>query len=300
MSFKGIRLSLRLSSGLGIGLMVSACFPTPQITSSKSARESQIVRSTMSDSEDHNSNDQTPIGALPGNQSSALSISAASEQSFNLGDRRVVSLTLQSSNYSGAVSLAVNRVGLDAVDREGVVGVTVRPDRVMLTPGAQVVIEVDFSVTTLAPSVSGGRESDRVAIVATPETGSAAVSSAIALRILPILEIRITGRDEFRVADQVIPPGGQVAVRPHAGGVTVRFVNYDSNGANNRHVVHGTGPLPHQDANQPLLVAPPGGVGGAYEQRVTSTTPSVVGTFYDHSYESSNRARRVVFNAPAM
>ena len=219
-----------------------------------------------------------------------FALSAGPAQVMNLGESgRIVTLMLSAArDFSGPVQLTVDNTELSQVDPAGYISATVSPSSVTLSPATAVPVQVTLQTDTLAPSFNG-----KLTLRATETSGGsrAQVASAdIPLQVRATYVVKLKGG---RAPEQWEAPS-MLNFRPHAEGMTIQFVNFDSS---TTHVVHGSGAIPHGDSTRPLSVAT-GGVpqtGGTYNVTVRPGTVST-GQYYCHVHESSTAAHNVTFN----
>lgn len=232
----------------------------------------------------------------PAATSSKFSLALAKQQSqLNLrgSDTMSVTITVQ-SGITGTLNLSVDRSLLDsALLANSDVTISLSPASIVLD-GVKTSYKVDVSLSTTshAPSfkssldtTSGDQGNFR--IKASLAGGSDLAEAVVPLAISPVLEIRLMdGNHTWDPPNSAFP----MAIRNHAQGVTLRFVNYDTT---TDHVVHGNGLIPHQGSAVPLqpqmmTKAPAAGQpGGSYEVVMTSAQ-AATGSFYCHAHAAQD------------
>ena len=228
----------------------------------------------------------TPV-PVPAGQ--AFALGAVGDLSANLSTVRDIQVGVTASaDFSGEVEILVERDELDLVDNSNGVAISVTPSRVNLQKGQTQYVNLRVETRSQAPDFNDHFHLvAREAGVANPRLST----SVVAYKINPIIEVDLHGG----AAPEVYAPMfSSLLVKPHVGGVTVRFINRDSD---QTHIIHGQGAIPHQNTGTPLARANGNTPGGVYEVKVTSTTANLVGQFYCHSHESGAQARSLTFNA---
>jgi hypothetical protein len=212
---------------------------------------------------------------------------------MNLGVSSILNLTLNAaSDYTGNVSLTIDRTNLDAVDVNGRVGTTLSMATAHLTPGSSTTIPVMLTTSTQAPDFSSDFK-------VTATSGGVSSSTTVNLQVLPVYDVYLHGGttpgSAPEVWDAAQPAGTVTNFAPHTSGVTIHFINMDMR---QTHIIHGNGDIPHQNTGMPLAPSPGAGMpGGTYTVTETGTTVTT-GSFYCHSHESSAEARPVQTNTP--
>ena len=217
----------------------------------------------------------------------SFGISSFEEMAMILGESRKVIGTLTSLNeFSGTVELAVDRSGLDQIDVEKNIQITINPNRVNLVSGRSAVFELSVVVDSMAPSL----DLSKVKIVAKILSGeTVSVSSDIGLKVDAVFEMKMFGANS-NAALRWDRPNVPINIRDHRSGVSVRFVNYDTRAA---HIVHGNGAIPHQ-LGQSTAATVAGEPGQAYEVNISAGTVRS-GSFYYHDIENGGDARAINF-----
>lgn len=271
---KGRTLAVGICTALGLGGCLK---PTTQVAE---LRSSQL---TAAPADDH-PNSPSLIPAT------GFAFSPVAAQTMELGiTSKLVTLNLSAANdYSGTLDLRVEADEIRAVDPVGFVAISVTPSQVVLSPGQTAQVNVTLSTDTQAPSFNS-----RFHVRATEAGGSQTAQTTgaeIPLKVNAVYEARMMGG----AAPEQWSVPSTLAFRPHAGGLTVNFVNLDSA---QTHIVHGNGAIPHGNTGTPMAKAVAGvpQPGGTYAVTVPAGTQRS-GSFYCHSHEGGGSAKNVTFN----
>ncbi len=225
----------------------------------------------------------------------------ASEISTRLGEKKTFTLMVKAlGDFIGPVQLSVDKTDLDNLYKAGAdIKFMITPSQLTLAANETQTIEVEVNVTSRSPSfksVSAGG-GGHFSVVGQADFGGQAISASmdVPLGVDPTYEVHILKNGVPHTYDQ--PTRGELSqteIRNHVGGLTLRFVNYDTA---ETHVMHGSGLIPHQSTGSPMAKAPVAGEpGGSYVVKVTSTTKAT-GIYYCHNHESSALQRVILFNA---
>jgi len=225
------------------------------------------------------------------------------EVNTNLGEKKKFILTLKAiGDFAGPVTLFADKADLDTNHKVGSdIVFTVTPSRIELVKDASTNFEVEVNVSSRAPSFksqpAGGDGHFHVNAQADFGGQSILATMDVPLQVNPIYEVRLAGPGTLRPHMYDRPTRGEVAqseIRAHTGGVTVRFLNYDTT---ETHIIHGNGLIPHQSTASPMAKAPAEGqAGGKYEVKIVSAA-KLTGDYYCHSHEQSTDKRVILFNA---
>jgi mono/diheme cytochrome c family protein len=201
---------------------------------------------------------------------------------LNLGQNKSTTVELLAGNYSGPVKIHAETDEISDIDPAGFVRIEVNPSQVTLVPGGKHTVTVNVSTDTMAPDF------DLHLHLVAAEDNSAPKEShlEIPLQVQPVYEVLIQGG----AAPENWGLSGPVNFRKHTAGVTVRFINMDTESA---HRVHSSGAIPHQDTTMAAAVGTT--PGGTYEKTVMPGSPTTA-TLYCHSHEGSAQAHTLNFN----
>ena len=224
---------------------------------------------------------------------SDLSFGALATQTLSLGETKVLeeSITTSADFKAAKVKFVVQREDLDSVDKEQEVLIKAEPELLSLNPNETVKIKLSFFAMPGAPSFKSIKfqlKAIPIQEIETLDNNPLAILDS-ALEVLPVYEVRLFGGS----APERWSSSMEVFLRKHVEGLTVRFVNY----ANEAHIIHGNGAVPHGPTNKPMAPSRDGVPGGVYEFKINETKKALEGSYYCHSHESGMVLRKIHFNS---
>lgn len=199
-------------------------------------------------------------------------------------DQDIPVALLAAADFSGPVSLSIDRSELDLIDRDVVKDIQVSaPASVMLSAGSISTVSVRVSAAAFSRSFSSSK------VVLTARAGAFSASADVMLGVAPTLEVKLNGG----TPPESFEAPGTIMLRTHAAGARVKFINFDSA---RTHIVHGEAGIAHQDTNQPLAVSVGGAPGGAYQVTFSAASNRGTARYWCHSHEGSNQAHMIAYN----
>ncbi|MCB0361142.1 MAG: hypothetical protein KDD35_00380 [Bdellovibrionales bacterium] len=243
-----------------------------------------------------------PEGNIPGeppkNQGGLVISKSLSSVSAELGSYSQVLFTISSVNFSGNLDLIAEAPEIESLDAGNEFEVSISEEKLMLSPGQTVQVQLRLVVGAKAPSFSDQHvhvkfyKGDTQLLVAEEE---------VKLAIEPIFRIQIFGKGDanWLVGAQAISSYFNSSLNArgieflhHDKGLKVVIENYDLL----PHRIQSSGPLPHQSSD----MSPSGDgnqVGGIYQpSAIAGSSPSSSG-IYLHGEESGGDARILYFDS---
>ncbi len=193
----------------------------------------------------------------------------------NLGTVSEYEYTISSQNYSGPVSLTVDREKLNEVDAESDITITVEPSKAELSNGS-VKVKVMVNVSMMSPSITGKALDISLKVTTPDEDGEAQLD--IPVTVNPVFEISMSGNNPVTYSPDI----SEFNFRPHEGGM--KFIIKKPDMVN---IVHGNGDIPHQRIQTPSP---------DYEVTFMPDINDCSGSFYSHNNEGGGDRRIVNCN----
>ena len=250
---------------------------------------SQLLKSASIDTEGDNTkkDDVTPT-PTPLPKSVLGTVSSLSDVNLDLGEEITQTVTITAdSSFSGQVDPSVDRSGLQSINGQNDVEITLTPSSVTLASGQSV--DVDVKVKTLLSAPSFNLSAVKIVASAADQSALDAESN---------LNIQVNGVVTMRMFGGAVPADrwdrpATINFRPHSPELLIRFVNMDTA---DTHIVHGNGSIPHQNTGMPSAAAANDGEeGGVYEVRISETETND-GSYYYHDIENGTFRRFMNFN----
>ncbi len=229
------------------------------------------------------------------------SLSAITVADMELGQSQTVNFTITAEDdYSGLVTLAIDRTALSGINGNADVTFEFNPAQVQLVAG-QVSQNIELIITSKVSAPSFNRISGLKVRAISEDGDSRSSETSFSIMVKPEITIEMYGLQD--AMGNAIPPAERfnrpqvMNFRSHSGNLRLKFVNMDTQAT---HIVHGNNPIAHGSTANPLTVAADAGggevtPGGSHEPEIEPTDNNT-GSYYYHGEEAAGLARTMNFH----
>ncbi|MFK7873539.1 MAG: hypothetical protein AB8C84_10325 [Oligoflexales bacterium] len=248
------------------------------VTKKKSKQKDDVDKKIVDEEVDDEIVNEEPSGTVP-------QIAGLVAMTANLADavEQNGTVMVPDDYVGGNIQLSILRTDLDGLDSTNTISVTVEPAMVEATPGAVVDFKLSVETTSMAPSFAAGVQAHFQIVMTDVDSQKIITMKDVPLEVKADLIVQMMGG----ASPETWSSEEDLSVRPHEGGLRIRFVNMDGDST---HVVHGQGAINHGDIGNPLAQ------GDEYEQVIMPGDGQGTAVYYCHNHESGANQRRINVN----
>lgn len=298
------------STAVSMVLFLGGCLEQAGVTQKNTSSTSLGQSQSPGGGGSSGGTDDGVFDTVPANGAFTITSSTPS-LSVNLGTTGSANYSVVAAgNYSGHLTIHIEDEEIQAIDPGKNVNFTISPASFDIGPGQTVPFKVTNTIGTLAPDFV-----QHYHVVVEESSGRLRKTEEMEtpFTVNPIYEIKINPTNNPALnkviwSTDVIDPNtgvgkkAPVSLAQHVGGVTVRFLDYDTA----PHIIHGSGAIPHQNTATMIMSLATNGVNPAGKTYVPDYSPKITnqnvisGNYYLHDAESGSKAGTINFNVKVM